>query len=94
MQREVRIPDDDGNGLYGYRYSLGWTLCGPIDAVTKETVSLNSISMDCQLNEALEKFWKLEGNVISGAKKELSVEDKRALQIISETTRFVDGHYE
>jgi hypothetical protein len=50
--------------------------------------------MDCQLDEALEKFWKIEDNVISGARKELSVEDKRALQIISETTRFVDGHYE
>ncbi|XP_028513775.1 uncharacterized protein LOC110239139 [Exaiptasia diaphana] len=94
VQREVRIPDDGDNGLYGYHYSLGWTLCGPIDAISKDTVSVNSISMDCQLDEALEKFWKLEDNVISGAKKELSVDDKRALRIISETTRFVDGHYE
>ena len=94
VQREVRSPNDDENGLYGYRYPLGWTLCGPINAVNKHTASLNSISMDCHLDEAFERFWKIEDNTISGATKELSIEDKRALQIIEETTRFVDGHYE
>ena len=92
VQREVRCDDD--NGLHGYRYPLGWSLCGPLISEGKHSASLNFISTDYQLDEALERFWKIEDNVISGAKKELSVDDKRALQIIDETTRFVNGHYE
>lgn len=43
----------------------------------------------------IERFWKIEdyGTTKPGGKP-LSVEDKRALQIIKDTTTFVDGQYE
>lgn len=51
--------------------------------------------MGHQPDDLIERFWKIEdyGKTKPGGKP-LSVEDKRALQIIKDTTTFVDGHYE
>ena len=46
-------------------------------------------------NDFIQRFWNLEdyGAVKSG-EKTLSVEDKRALKIIEDSTHIMDGHYE
>ena len=56
---------------------------------------MNFVSVDHKPVDLIEKFWKLEdcGAVKSG-EKPLSIEDKRAMQIIEDTTRLVNGRCE
>ena len=56
---------------------------------------MNFVSVDHKPVDLIEKFWKLEdcGAVKSG-EKPLSIEDKRVMQIIEDTTRLVNGRYE
>ena len=95
IQKEVRAPKDARKGLYGCRYPLGWCVCGCYGARNPQGVSVNFVSVDHKPVDLIEKFWKLEdcGTVKSG-EKPLSIEDKRAMQLIEDTTRLVDGRYE
>ena len=95
IQKEVRVPEDARKGLYGCRYPLGWCVCGCYGSKNPQGVSVNFVSVDHKPIDLIERFWKLEdhGAVKSGAKP-LSIEDKRAMQIIEDTTRLVDGRYE
>jgi len=95
IQKEVRVPEDEKKGLYGCRYPLGWCVAGRYGVRDPQGVSVNFVSVDRKPVDLIEKFWKLEdyGAVKSG-EKPLSVEDKRAMQIIEDTTRLVDGRYE
>ena len=95
IQKEVRVPEDKKKGFYGCRYALGWCVSGPYDVKCRQGVGANFVSLGCKPDDLIERFWNLEdyGAVKSG-EKPLSVEDKRALKIIEDTTRLVDGHYE
>ncbi|KAL9975234.1 hypothetical protein ACROYT_G012368 [Oculina patagonica] len=95
IQKEVRVPEDEKKGFYGCRYPLGWCVAGRYGVKDPKGVSVNFVSVDHKPVDLIEKFWKLEdyGAVKSG-EKPLSVEDKRAMQIIEDTTRLVDGRYE
>ena len=95
VQREVRFPPDDRNGIHGYRYPLGWSLCGPLVTGSQRKSSVNYVSLDRRLDEQIEQFWKIEDcGVVHEPRESLSEEDKRALKIIEETCDLVDGHYE
>ena len=93
-QREVRAPAEK-NSPYGYRYSLGWNIAGPLTGRKCRETAVNFISIGHQADDLIERFWKIGdyGTTKPGGKP-LSVEDKRALQITKDTTTFVDGHYE
>ena len=95
IQKEVRVPEDEKKGLYGCRYPRGWCVAGRYGVRDPQGVSVNFVSVDRKPVDLIEKFWKLEdyGAVKSG-EKPLSVEDKRAMQIIEDTTRLVDGRSE
>ena len=95
IQKEVRVPEDARKGLYGCRYPLGWCVCGCYGSKNPQGVSVNFVSVDQKPVDLIERFWKLEdhGAVKSGGRS-LSIEDKRAMQIIEDTTRLVDGRYE
>ena len=81
--------------LFGYRYPLGWSLSGLLSEKSHRKASMNFISVDHQLNDQVEKFWAVKDDGATKAnKKPLSVEDQRALKIIKDTTRLIDGHYE
>ena len=94
LQREVRAPAEKNNP-YGYRYPLGWSIAGPLNDQRRKGASVNFISVGQRADDLIERFWKIEdyGTTKQGGKP-LSVEDKRALQTIKDTTTFVDGHYE
>lgn len=94
QQREVRAPAEKNNP-FGYRYSLGWSIAGPLTGRKRRDTAVNFISIGRQPDDLIERFWKIEdyGTTKPGGKP-LSVKDKRALQIIKDTTTFVDGHYE
>lgn len=83
------------NSPYGYRYSLGWSIAGPLTVRKRRETVVNFISIGRQPDDLIERFWKIEDyGTARAVGKPLSVEDKRALQIIRDTTTFVDGHYE
>ena len=95
IQKEVRVPEDDRNGLYGCRYPLGWCVCGPYSVKNPQGVSVNFVSVDRKPADLIERFWKLEDyGAVKSEEKPISVEDKRAMRIIDNTTRLVDGRYE
>lgn len=95
VQMEVRAPEDKKNGPFAYRFPLGWSLSGPLDTNGSKTKSVNSISLDRNLNDQVERFWAVEDyGAVKKNEKSLSMEDKRALQIIQETTQIEDGHYQ
>ena len=92
LQDEVRIPLDN-NGPFGYRFPLGWSIAGPLAGTERRQASVNFLSVD--IEDQIERFWKIEDYGASKADdKPLSIEDKRALKILEDTTRVVDGHYE
>ena len=93
-QMEVRAPAEK-NSPYGYRYSLGWSIAGPLTGRKRRETAVNFISIGHQPDDLIERFWKIEDYGTTKPRgKPLSVEDKRAFQIIKDTTIFVDAHYE
>lgn len=92
LQEEVRVPPDN-NGPFGYRFPLGWSIAGPLTCDAKGKTSVNFLSVG--MEDQMERFWKIEDYGASKSDdKPLSIEDKRALKILEDTTRIVDGHYE
>ena len=95
IQKEVRVPEDARKGLYGCRYPLGWCVRGCYGVKNPQGVSVNFVSVDHKPDDLIEKFWKLEDfGAVKPGEKPLSIEDKRAMQIIKDTIRLVDGRYE
>ena len=97
IQQEVRVPENS-KGLFGCRYPLGWTVCGPCDLKSCAVASVNFVSVGHKSEDLVERFWELEGygaeasNVDEGP---MSIEDMKAMKIINDTTRLTpDGHYE
>ena len=76
------------SGLFGYQYPLGWSLSGLLGVKSHHKASMNFISVDCQLNDQVEKFWVVEDYGATKAnEKPLSIEDQRALNIIKDTNK-------
>ena len=92
LQKEV--PPDD-NGLYGYRFPLGWSIAGPLTSRERREAAINFLSVGLRPEDPIERFWKIEDyGATKAGERPLSVEDKRALEILEDTTAFIDGHYE
>ena len=69
---------------------------GPLGgASSKRKATSNFVQVDHDLNEQLERFWKIEGqDSLVGEKRGLSIEDKRAVSIWEDSIRRrEDGHY-
>ena len=97
---DALIPIDLRRGKPGDPYAtktiLGWTLNGPLGgASSKRKATSNFVQVDHDLNEQLERFWKIEGqDSLVGEKRGLSIEDKRAVSIWEDSIRRrEDGHY-
>lgn len=94
VQLEVRPPEDSKEGLFGFRHPLGWSVAGPLDS-KQQKANLNYISLDQKLDKQIEQFWSLESRgTATTTKGPLSEDDKLALRIIEDTTKFKEGHYE
>ena len=95
IQKEVGVPEDKKRGLYGCRYALGWCVSGPYDVKRRQGITANFVSLSQMPDDFIQRFWNLEDyGAVNSGEKPLSVEDKRALKIIEDTTRLVGGHYE
>eukprot|EP00057_Strongylocentrotus_purpuratus_P002697 XP_003725052.1 PREDICTED: uncharacterized protein LOC100888496 [Strongylocentrotus purpuratus] len=83
---------------YAIRSPLGWTLMGPTRRGSDNHPGFNvhfTRTEQEALHQQLERFWELDhavGNDLDGAAD--SVEDRRARNIMDESTILKNGHYE
>ena len=85
--------------------TLGWTVFGPANKITDSRCQVNLLQLkkaeenipdsNRLLRNQLEKFWKTDfGDSLSDSKATLSVEDKRALEVLETSAKKVGGHYQ
>ena len=83
-------------GPYAVKIQLGWTLNGPLgkqDSCT--TRSSNFIETETKLTQQFEQFcdWKFN-DTCDEWKQEFSKDDHKAYDIMKDSVRLNDGHYE
>ena len=80
---------------YATRTALGWVVNGPIGRTGSAPHSASFITADVQLNEQFEKFCNMEFNDSAfSSKTSMSQEDRRALDVMNESIKLEEGHYE
>ena len=95
--KEVRVSEDETCDLYATKTALGWTIAGAMEGKTDEQreVTVNFIDSDKLLLRQVENFWKTEKTGLEDKVGRLvSVEDRRAENILQKTTRMTEGHYQ
>ena len=98
MPLEVRRGKD--NEPYAVRTALGWTVNG---FVSEETGSANALcsficgsrSIEPSLDAQVQQFWKLDkDDVTADSELQLSVNDKKVIDLWEQSVTKVDGHYQ
>ncbi len=91
---------DERRGQKGEPYALktllGWAIIGPLSVGHRSRALVNFTQRrgaNEKLYQQVERFWTLEFNERFSTKEGLSVNDKRALRIMEESTTMKDGHY-
>jgi hypothetical protein len=92
---ETRYGPNPDHQPYGVRTPFGWCVAGPISTgKTQREATMSTQIDDNLLGERVERWWEEErhgfGNDDS---RTLSVDDKRAMKILEDTTVLQDGHY-
>ena len=88
------------NAPWGVENQLGWTCAGKTDLARDKTypvqfTQLNSHpNMDEQMFKMVSDWMTIENLGIASHKKAMSKNDKRALQMLENTTQLIDGHYQ
>ena len=91
--REVRESRD--GGPFATRTIFGWVMNGPLGRRGSQTRTANYVEADAQLSQQFQQFCNREFNdSIYETKTSMSRNDQRALQIMEDTVRLTNGHYE
>ncbi|XP_019633202.1 PREDICTED: uncharacterized protein LOC109476638, partial [Branchiostoma belcheri] len=86
-----RIINSQEGGPYAIKTLLGWSVNGPLmGASDGKMASVNRISLEQQLTQ----YFNNDFNEKIEDKKEMSVEDQRFMNIMSEGTKKEEGHYQ
>ena len=91
---------DKREGQYGQpsavRTPFGWTVVGPIVEIADERVFVNIINTEREvLNAQLERMYNEEFGDTNGTLEEgMSVEDRKAEEIMDQSATLVNGHYQ
>jgi len=96
MPLEVRYGQD--YEPYAVRTHLGWAVNGPMGSSGQPSTAVSSFvhgscDADVSLQSQVESFWKLDNIDSVADQQQMSVEDRRVLQLWEDTTRKEDGHY-
>jgi hypothetical protein len=73
---------------------FGWVLCGPTSKPRGMTSVNCSNASECHINEQLKLLYNNEFNDTSVESTTLSRDDHKALSIVSQDARIVNGHFE
>lgn len=78
------------------RTLLGWTLLGPVGSVSRQEVNVNFIHTDQEsITSQIQRLYNAEFTETScSTDMAMPIEDRRALAIMENTVRKVDGHYQ
>jgi hypothetical protein len=91
--REVRMSEN--GGPFATRTLLGWVLNGPLGREAIEVPTANCVQADSSLSQRFEDFCNMEFNDVTyESKASMSQNDKKALNIMEQSAKLVDGHYE
>ncbi|XP_056125219.1 uncharacterized protein LOC130103060 [Rhinichthys klamathensis goyatoka] len=90
----------ENGGPYAIKTILGWTVNGPLhgdchinEQCLQPDITVNRISV-ARLDELWEKQLKVDfPETLQDEQPGLSVEDKRFNELVSESTKLIDGHY-
>jgi hypothetical protein len=97
---EALLPIDvirgEPNSPYAVKTVLGWALHGPLGVKqdVTQTVLSNFVQSDFELERQLERFWTFDNVPVHQDTSEWSVNDKRVMDLWTNTTVFKNGHYE
>ena len=82
---------------YAVNTPLGWTVYGPMGGPDSDGVHVNFVRSDHEemLSKQLEHLYNAEfGDTLVDVEQSLSLEDRRAKQIMDESVALVNGHYQ
>ena len=81
---------------YGVRTPLGWTIMGPVTrSGTANTSTCCTVEEpDERLLKSLQRFWELESSGLYDSVKQMSVEDKRVLELWRDEGKKANGYFE
>ena len=82
---------------YAVNTPLGWTVYGPMGGPDSDGVHVNFVRSDHEemLSKQLEYLYNAEfGDTLVDVEQSLSLEDRRAKQIMDESVALVNGHYQ
>jgi hypothetical protein len=89
------IKECEGSGPYAVRTVFRWTINGPLGRNSQTCRSTNYIRSDHTLSTQFEKFCNVEFNDSTfDSKLAMSIEDSRAFNIMENSIRLHNGHYE
>ena len=91
---EIR-PSENG-GPFATRTVFGWVLNGPLGrAATTQVSTANFVQGNKTLDEQFHEFCNLEfSDTFYDSKMSMSLNDRRALNLMEETVKLENGHYE
>jgi hypothetical protein len=81
---------------YAVKTLLGWTLLGPVETETRREFDVHFINRgDTDLQRQIERMFQMDFNETHATSAtEMSVEDRKALSIMEDSAKLVDGHYQ
>ncbi|XP_063964310.1 uncharacterized protein LOC135156299 [Lytechinus pictus] len=91
---EVRAADD---GPYAIRTKLGWAVSGPVQSKVLHNIhkaSASFIDSNSELEDQLQRFWKIEGTIILQRDKDMSLNDRKVLKFWENSIERDNGHYQ
>ena len=91
--KEVR--ESQNGGPYAAKTLLGWAINGPLGRNGSAKRTSNFIRADTALDQQFQRFCNMEFNdSLLDNERAMSLEDKRALNIMESTAVLKEGHYE
>ncbi|XP_035660814.1 uncharacterized protein LOC118405422 [Branchiostoma floridae] len=88
-----QVINSQGDGPYAVRTLLGWSVNGPLKGASDDK-NVNRISVDQNLETQLESYFNHDFSEAKEDKREMSMEDKRFMEIVEEETKKSGDHYE
>ena len=95
MLQPIEVRSSNNGGPFATKTLLGWVLNGPLGREDVEVPTANFVQADSTLDQRFEEFCNMEFNDVNyESQSSMSPNDKRALNIMEDSVRLVNGHYE
>ena len=93
LQPREFIPSKNGSP-FATRTILGWVLNGPLGRTAPKSSTAHFVQVEKTLDQQFRNYCNLEFNDVVCESKTMSLNDRRALDIMEESVKLENGHYE